>query len=70
MCLCMVFYAPKRKGHWSLLSRFLRLWPSSVASSQQRFVTMIDAIFRLLAATRCCILRHEMTKLAGNDMVQ
>jgi hypothetical protein len=31
---------------------------------------MIDATFRLLAATWCCILRHEMTKLAGNDMVQ
>jgi hypothetical protein len=31
---------------------------------------MIDATFRLLTPARCCILRHEMTKLAGNDMVQ
>jgi hypothetical protein len=31
---------------------------------------MIDATFRLLVTTWCCILRHEMTKLAGNDMVQ
>jgi hypothetical protein len=31
---------------------------------------MIGTAFRLLTATWCCILRHEMTKLAGNDMVQ
>jgi len=41
-----------------------------VASSQQRFVTMIDTTLRLLVTTWRCILRHEMTKLAGNDMVQ
>ena len=33
-------------------------------------VTMIDATFNLLVNTYYCILRYEMTKLAGNEMVQ
>jgi len=36
----------------------------------EEIVTMIDASFNLLVTTYYCILRYEMTKLAGNDMVQ
>jgi hypothetical protein len=31
---------------------------------------MIDAAFRLPGTAWCCVLPSEMTKLAGNDMVQ
>ena len=31
---------------------------------------MIDASFNLLVTTYYCILRYEMTKLAGNELVQ
>jgi hypothetical protein len=33
-------------------------------------VTMIDASFRILVTTYYCILRYEMAKLPGTDMVQ
>ena len=36
----------------------------------QEIVTMIDASFRLLLTSYYCILRYEMTKLAGNELVQ
>jgi hypothetical protein len=36
----------------------------------EEIVTMIDASFNLLLTTYYCILRYEMTKLAGNEMVQ
>lgn len=36
----------------------------------EEIVTMIDAAHNLLITTYYCILRYEMTKLAGNEMVQ
>jgi len=33
-------------------------------------VTMIDASFRLLFTSYYCILRYEMTRLSGTDLVQ
>ena len=33
----------------------------------EEIVTMIDATFRLLLTTYYCILRHEMTRLSGDD---
>lgn len=36
----------------------------------EEIVTMIDANFRLLVTTYCCILRYKMTKLGGNETVQ
>ena len=33
-------------------------------------IAMVDASFRLLVTSYYCILRYEMTKLAGNEMVQ
>ena len=36
----------------------------------EEIVTMVDASFRLLLTSYYCILRYEMTKLAGNEMVQ
>jgi hypothetical protein len=36
----------------------------------EEIVTMIDASFNLLVTTYYCILRYEMTKLSGTDMVQ
>jgi hypothetical protein len=36
----------------------------------EEIVTMIDASFNLLVTTYYCILRYEMTKLAGNELVQ
>jgi hypothetical protein len=36
----------------------------------EEIVTMVDANFRLLVTTYYCILRYEMTKLAGNELVQ
>jgi hypothetical protein len=33
----------------------------------EEVVTMIDASFRILLTTHCCILRYEMTKLPGTD---
>ena len=34
----------------------------------EEIVTMIDATFKILLTTYLCILRHEMTKLAGDDV--
>jgi hypothetical protein len=42
----------------------------AVKTNIEEIVTMVDANFRLLVTTYCCILRYEMTKLGGNDMVQ
>jgi hypothetical protein len=36
----------------------------------QEIVTMIDASFRILVTTYYCILRYEMAKLPGTDMMQ
>lgn len=42
----------------------------AVKTNIEEIVTMIDATFNLVVTTYCCILRYEMTKLAGNEMVQ
>jgi hypothetical protein len=42
----------------------------AVKTNIEEIVTIVDANFRLLVTTYCCILRYEMTKLGGNDMVQ
>lgn len=47
---------------------FLR--SEAVKTNIEEIVTMVDANFRLLNTTYYCILRYEMTKLAGNEMVQ
>jgi hypothetical protein len=36
----------------------------------EEIVTMVDANFRLLLTTSYCILRYEMAKYAGNELVQ
>jgi hypothetical protein len=36
----------------------------------EEIVTMIDATFRILVTTYYCILRYEMTKLAGIETEQ
>ena len=33
----------------------------------EEIVTMIDATFRLLLTTYYCIMRHELTRLSGDD---
>jgi hypothetical protein len=40
------------------------------ATRIEEIVTMIDASFNLLLTAYYCILRYEMTKLAGNELVQ
>jgi hypothetical protein len=47
---------------------FLR--SEAVERNIEEIVAMVDANFRLLATTYYSILRHEMTTLAGNEMVQ
>ena len=42
----------------------------AVKTRIEEIVTMIDATHSLLITTYDCILRYEMTKLAGNEMVQ
>jgi hypothetical protein len=42
----------------------------AVTTRIEEIVTMIDATHSLLITTYYCILRYEMTKLAGNEMVQ
>ena len=42
----------------------------AVTTGIEEIVTMIDATYSLLITTYYCILRYEMTKLAGNEMVQ
>ena len=42
----------------------------ALKGNAEEIVTMVDANFRLLVTTYYCILRYEMTKLAGNEMVQ
>ena len=42
----------------------------AVKTRIDEIVTMIDATYNLLITTYYCILRYEMTKLAGNEMVQ
>jgi hypothetical protein len=42
----------------------------AVKTGIEEIVTIVDANFRLLLTTYYCILRYEMTKLAGNEMVQ
>lgn len=42
----------------------------AVKGNVEEIVTMVDANFRLLTTTYYSILRYEMTKLAGNEMVQ
>ena len=42
----------------------------AVSTRIEEIVTMIDATHSLLITTYYCILRYEMTKLAGNEMVQ
>ena len=33
-------------------------------------ITMVDAAFKLLLTSYYCILRYEMTRLSGTDLVQ
>jgi hypothetical protein len=47
---------------------FLRI--EAKVTGIEEIVTMIDASFNLLLTTYYCILRYEMTKLAGNELVQ
>jgi hypothetical protein len=47
---------------------FLR--SEALKTNIEEIVTIVDANFRLLNTTYYCILRYEMTKLAGNEMVQ
>lgn len=47
---------------------FLRI--EAETTGIEEIVTMIDASFNLLLTTYYCILRYEMTKLAGNELVQ
>ena len=42
----------------------------AVKTRIEEIVSMIDATHSLLITTYYCILRYEMTKLAGNEMVQ
>lgn len=42
----------------------------AVKTNIEEIITMVDAHFKLLCTTYYCILRYEMTKLAGNEMVQ
>jgi hypothetical protein len=42
----------------------------AVKTNIEEIVTMVDANFRLLLTTYYAILRYEMTKLAGNEVVQ
>jgi hypothetical protein len=42
----------------------------AVKTNIEEIITMIDASFNLLVTTYYCILRYEMTKLAGNELVQ
>ena len=41
----------------------------AVKTNIEEIVAIVDANFRLLVTTYYCILRYEMTKLAGNEMV-
>jgi hypothetical protein len=45
---------------------FLRI--EAKATRIEEIVTMIDASFNLLLTTYYCILRYEMTRLAGTEM--
>ena len=47
---------------------FLR--EEAVKTRIPEIIAMVDASFRLLVTSYYCILRYEMTKLAGNEMVQ
>lgn len=42
----------------------------AVKTGIEEIITMVDASFRLLLATYYSILRYEMTKLSGTDMMQ
>jgi hypothetical protein len=42
----------------------------AIETGIEEIVSMIDATHSLLLTTYYCILRYEMTKLAGNEMVQ
>lgn len=42
----------------------------AVKADIEEIVAMIDANFRLLVTTYCCILRYEPAKPGGNGMVQ
>jgi hypothetical protein len=47
---------------------FLR--QEAVKTHIPEIVTMVDASFRLLLTSYYCILRYEMTRLSGTDLVQ
>lgn len=47
---------------------FLR--QEAVKTRIPEIVTMVDASFRLLLTSYYCILRYEMTRLSGTDLVQ
>ena len=53
-----------------VLSAMDLLRGEAMKTNIEEIVTMVDANFRLLLTTYYCILRYEMTKLAGNEMVQ
>ena len=53
-----------------VLSAMDLLRGEALKTNIEEIVTMVDANFRLLLTTYYCILRYEMTKLAGNELVQ
>jgi hypothetical protein len=61
-------YDFKKAGHILEAMDFLR--GEAVETGIEEIVSMIDATHSLLITTYYCILRYEMTKLAGNEMVQ
>src|SRR5271170_6983996 len=42
----------------------------AVKTGIEEIVTMVDASFRLLLATYSSILRYEMSRLSGSDLMQ
>jgi len=53
-----------------ILSAMDLLRGEALKTNIEEIVAMVDASFRLLRTTYYSILRYEMTKLAGNEMVQ
>lgn len=61
-------YDFKQAGRILEAMDFLR--QEAVKTHIPEIVTMVDASFRLLLTSYYCILRYEMTRLSGTDMVQ
>jgi hypothetical protein len=47
---------------------FLR--KEAVKTNIPEIITMVDAAFKILLTSYYCILRYEMTRLSGTDLVQ